>query len=132
MILPNENCELNDTNRHLCWIKAKIIIVIYASDRTVVWVAPLPLRYFKRIFFMKGFIPVPKGSLYIILLTIRNLQFIIIWAYIFIVPVFHSESLWNLTQWYKPKSLIQMSCMNITCNNSIELQNTISMVFPLR
>lgn len=53
------------------------------------------------------------------LLTI--LQLMVIWADIFITPINHAEASRYRTELFESKTLIQMSCMHITCDNRIEL-----------
>lgn len=53
------------------------------------------------------------------LLTI--LQLMIIWADIFITPILHAEATRYRAKLFESKTLIQVSCMHITCDNRIEL-----------
>jgi hypothetical protein len=50
------------------------------------------------------------------------LQFNIIRTDIFIVPVLHSEALWDNAELRKPDTLIKMSCVYIAFNNGVKLQ----------
>ena len=55
----------------------------------------------------------------------------IIGTNILIMTVFHPETTGNHTQLDKAKTFIEMSCVNITGNNSIKLQDAETMEFSL-
>ena len=50
------------------------------------------------------------------------LQFNIIRTDIFIVPVLHSEALWDNAELRKPDTLVKMPCVDIAFNNGVKLQ----------
>ena len=45
----------------------------------------------------------------------------VIWADIFITSILHAEATRYRAELFESKTLIQMSCMHITCDNRIEL-----------
>ena len=55
----------------------------------------------------------------------------IIRADILIMSVLHTESLRDHAKLHEAKSLIKMSCMNITCHDRIKLQNSKAVLFSL-
>lgn len=63
--------------------------------------------------------------------SIPDSQHMVIRADIFIMPVFHTESAWNNPQLHKTKPFVQMSGMDIGCDNCIELQHTESQFLAL-
>ena len=59
------------------------------------------------------------------------LQFMIVRTYVFILSVLFPKSFRNRSQLDKTKPLIKMPCMNISRNDSIELQYPEPVLFPL-
>ena len=55
----------------------------------------------------------------------------IIRADILIMSVLHTEALRDHPKLCKSKSLIKMSCMDITCHNCIKLENSKTVLFSL-
>ena len=55
----------------------------------------------------------------------------IVWADVFIVPVFHAESTGDGAQLFEAETFIEMSCMNVGSNDGVELQDAKSMDSPL-
>ena len=58
-------------------------------------------------------------------------EFVIIRADIFVMSVFHPKAFWNGAKGHKTKTFIQMSCVNVGCDNGIELQNGKTVEFSL-
>ena len=52
---------------------------------------------------------------------LTSLQLMIIWADILITPIIHAEATRYRAKLFESKTLIQVSCMHITCDNRIEL-----------
>ena len=60
------------------------------------------------------------------------LQFVIIRADVFVMPVFHQESVRNCPDLDESEALIEVACMRIALDNRVELQNLEADFFCLR
>ena len=55
---------------------------------------------------------------------LSQLQFVKVWTDVFVIAVFHSKAFCYCSKLNKTKAFIQMSCVNISCNNSVKLKNS--------
>ena len=58
-----------------------------------------------------------------------GLQLNVIRTDVFIMPVFHTKTIWDNTQLREAYSFVKMSCVDISFNNSVELQYAKTDVF---